>query len=247
MERGTMGFQCPNCGTSIEGTERFCRKCGTRILPEDLHEASTRSLDASTGGVRPGAPLADPGPYAPPQYMPPAGGPMVQGPSPYPLGAPSGQVTTRRSWLKIFGIALLVCILTCGVGAIFFGNMVAGIVRHRIDEKRSAASQPSEAPAPPATDMPEAVPPVPDGAPEDLSDELKPWWYPGAKIDAVVENPVPYGPKQILTMKSSDDPKKVAAYYRERIPKNAMVARDGNETTLQFKGGLINIEPSDGG
>jgi hypothetical protein len=236
-----MSFQCPNCGAGLEGTERFCRKCGSRILPEDLTEATTRSFDDPSVPPPPGAPTgyrpsagAESSPmtprptqhadYVPPHYGAPTGGV----PPGVPAYQPGGPVVAKkkRNWALILGIAAACLILFCGTGG------------YLLFSAWQSVSGPNFEVGSPDGDR-VVVNPSADRVPE----ELQQWVYPGSDIRTFVHEA--RSGNLVLVLSTNDDVNKVAEYYRQFKPSQGRVMEqkegNGQATNLIYGNVVINI------
>jgi hypothetical protein len=224
-----MGYSCPNCSAENEENARFCRKCGARLYPEDVHEASTRNLDPQTAGSDPaqgrttgrvdGAQTAPrPAGYGPsPNYVPPPG-PMA---SPYPAGMP--MPPKRRNWAMILLAVFAGIVLLCGVG----GMVIHSIVRNAAEKIEASKGRPITIEGDDGDKVIVQNPLGGEVSPDALPEDLQEWWYPGAVISQFVSDSQGGRNHRVLIMSTQDDVREVVEHYREVIGEGAEI----NEVT----------------
>jgi hypothetical protein len=208
-----MGFSCPNCSADNEGTARFCRKCGARLYPEDLHEASTRNLEPgaaqpatsdtparSTGRIDRTETAPPPAGFGvAPNYVPPPVGSMA---GPYPGGYPEPR--KQRNWAVILLAAFASLVLLCGVGGLVLVSTIRSTVQEKgvsFDDKGIQVKDPDSG----STFM------VGEVDPSKLSETASEWYYPDSTISMYNEQS---GGELNLIMTSHDDPDSIAAHYK---------------------------------
>ena len=99
-------MHCPNCGTQVESSARFCGNCG--------HQLQTQASDAvTTGGAAPGAML--------PSNVAPSNA------RPANLMQAQPQVLVIRAG-KSAGLAAILSFLWCGLGQIYNGQIAKGVI-----------------------------------------------------------------------------------------------------------------------
>lgn len=221
----TMENNCPDCGAENYDGARYCRKCGRQLTSAEFHEAQTRAFDHNRPVDQQYAP-------EPPRYVPPPAHP-----APFGGTAPPGALGTSPlqhkakgpNWLLIFGIISLVVILGIGVTAF--------VVVREISEAVATA---------PDIDFSEG-PVVTSGGvtdPDDLPEDLRPWYYPGAEIEESVTGGIGGIGGSVLIMKSDDTANEIVAHYEELLAKagGRSVVRDNDSTVLTAGSTSVVIE-----
>ena len=247
-----MSFQCPNCGTDLEGTERFCRKCGSRILPEDLHEANTRAFDDAplplpqhtpvdplpSSGVE-SAPMS-PRPtqvagYVPPHYGSPTDSAPPGFPAYPPMAAPvTGSVRKPRNWKLIFSVIFVSLVLFCGTGGFLLYRAVHSVAEKFAIGEDGVTLDTGDG------EITWSAPSV-DKLPPDVQD----WVYPGATVRTFVQNTAGGEDKEkVLLLTTQDDVAKVTEFYRKRLPEKGdrQEHNNGNGTSIITDGVVINVQ-----
>jgi hypothetical protein len=248
-----MSFQCPNCGTGLEGTERFCRKCGSRILPEDLHEAATRSFDDAPLPLpqqTPVDPLQSSGAestpmtprqtqvagYVPPHYGVPTGGVPPGVPAYPPMSAPAtGSLRKPRNWKVIFGVIFMSLVLFCGTGGFLFYSAWSSVA------ERISVGEDGEVTVDTGDGEIMWQAPSVDKLPADIRD----WVYPGATVRTFVRNTSGGEDRErVLVLTTKDDTAKVTEFYRKRLPEKGDRQEHSTDdgTSIISEGVVINIQ-----
>jgi hypothetical protein len=234
-----MAFSCPNCQTPLEGTERFCRKCGTSLSPEEMQDAQTRRFAAEPAAPAAPAPVEAPAYYVPPVY---GDSPQyAQAPAVAPQYPPLTPPTRKRSRRKIFAIVFLVFAVLCGIGGIAIGTKIyqatsglsfpeEGGIRWKGENGEVGFSQPKSV--------------------DELPDDLKPWYFPDAKIESYVFTADGDNSTKVLVMTSTGSIDDITAYYDEQTAGMTKVSKksEGGHVRIQFNGGAVEIqEPATSG
>jgi hypothetical protein len=73
---------CKACGTQLEGSEKFCVKCGTPVTANGVATPVAAAAQATAVPIATAAAAPPVGSAAPPAYPPPGGLPMVMPPPP---------------------------------------------------------------------------------------------------------------------------------------------------------------------
>lgn len=201
---------CNNCGSDMEETAKFCRRCGH---PSSFLEATTKTFDNPQG-------------YEPPRFEAPTGyvnsGPTMpsymQPGAMAPQAMPAyGQATNglepprknRATLIIVSVIGLVVLSVATMLGILFY------YINREIPVPRPVASTPDR-PIPPVPPIPAIppVPPPPPGAHPPTTDSSAALIYPGAEV---AESHIESGGDAVLRLRTSDPASKVAEWYTEKI------------------------------
>ncbi len=203
---------CNNCGSEMEETAKFCRRCGH---PSSFLEATTKSFDNPTGYDPPR--FEAPTSYvnsAPtmPSYMPP-NATTPQGMHAY------GQATNELEPPRKKHTALIV---VCVIGAIILSvALLIGLglysLNRQVPVPRPVASTPDR-PIPPVPPIPAIPPPPPPppavGGQPGTSATSAALIYPGAEV---AESHIEGDGDHMLRLRTMDPASKVAEWYTEKL------------------------------
>jgi hypothetical protein len=236
-DHAAMVFQCPNCQTTLEGSERFCRKCGTRIAPEEVPQARPSAFETppparpSAFEAPPPPPVEQAGYYVPPSYEPSAAA--------YPVPVPQYAPVKRRSKGKIFAIVFAILAVVCGVGGIFIGTKIyqvsqnfsipdEGGIRWKGEDGEVTFSQPKSA--------------------DELPADVKDWYFTGAQIMSYVATKDENTSVNVLLMTTTTPLAEIEAFYDERTAdlKNVSKTESNGQVRIKFEGGSVDIQGAKG-
>jgi hypothetical protein len=225
-----MTFSCPNCQAALEGTERFCRRCGTSLSTEDMQPAPPVPEPAQQAQQAQPWPGGSPGYYVPPGYDDPVSAQPVAPQYPAPIPPPR-----KRSRRKIFAIVFLVFAVLCGIGGIAIGTKVyqwssgislpeEGGIRWKGENGEVGFSQPKSV--------------------DELPDDLKPWYFPDAKIESYVFTSDGDKSTKVLVMTSTSAVADITAYYDGQTAGMTKVSKksENGHIRIHFNGGAVEIQ-----
>lgn len=218
-----MGSFCPNCSAENDAGARFCRKCGARLYPQDLHEASTRDLPPEGAGTSPGPQprstghvdrvetASPPAGFTPaPHYVPPQAGPVA---APYPGGVPAPR--KGRSWPVILLATFAGLVLLCGAGGFFIYSAVK-----KAAEESGVSIEGGKVKVKPPDG---GVTFVANADPEDLSEADRKWYYPNADIAMYTSGGDQGEQGMTMIMSSSDTIETIVAHYKTLMGESVQV------------------------
>lgn len=221
-------INCPECGTEIQDTAKFCRACG-RSLSQS--EATTRFFDEP---VQTGAPTQDINsvPTAP-SYSPPSFPAHYQ---PHFPAAPSTQGFEKKGGNKttiivLAGMVIVLLLALAGIGAWFiFDDRGRPVVVQIPPPPPGPTSPPAIPEVPPIPEIP-PIPPIPPivlpetppaGTAGAISKDLI---YPGAKETMRVG--------KMIQLRTSDPLNKVSDWYIQKLGSAKKVLIPGGSTILK--------------
>jgi hypothetical protein len=209
---------CANCGASIEGGARFCRKCGRPII---YSEATTRELD-------------------PPQYVEPQTRPVSAADTSPSFAPMPGLPAYPTQNIEGRGQKRTIIILSAVVAALLVTLLIVLLVGRR--ESTVATPRAPEVPRPPAGIGPPGRPgpgqqPTTPEAP--VADETLD--FPGAEKTVTRT-----GEAEIITLKTDANMDDVVEWYRSKPGTQVIFEVPGESTMLRTGNAMIIIAMDNG-
>ena len=209
---------CNNCGSEMEETAKFCRRCGH---PASFLEAATRSFDnpqgyepprfeAPTGYVNSGPTMS---PYMPPNATAPQGF--------HAYGQATNELEPPRKNRTTFIVLCVIGVIVLSVATLF--GVLFYVVNREVRAPRPVVSTPDK-PIPPVPPIPAIPPPPPppgvsgqSGTTAANADLI----YPGAQVaESIIES----DGEHVLRLRTNDPASKVADWYTEKLKPNDKVS-----------------------